>query len=117
MTSGRSARLVSSLLLATLFGCNGDSPTGPSAPTMPPVSTTATVPPEEVSLPASWLRYGADGLFLVDADGAQEVIDRPIGWAASDGAGGTLFTEWSPDRFGPTWWLPGGSTGGTADLG
>ncbi len=81
------------------------TPPGPDRPT-----TTAPTPPEESALPASWLRYGADGLYLASADGEQLLIDWPIGWATSDGAGGVLFTEWNPDRFGPTWWLAGGAS-------
>ena len=89
-------------------------PFEPSESTTPPQSTIPTTvsiaPSEEPELPGSWLRYGADGLFLLDADGEQLLVDRPIGWATSDGAGGALFTDWNPDRFGPTRWLPGGAS-------
>lgn len=80
--------------------------------TAPPVSSTTstpTTPPVEPGLPSSWLRYGADGLVRVSGDDEELLVDGPIGWATSDGAGGALFTEWSPDRFGPIWWLAAGS--------
>lgn len=93
---------------------SGDQTLAPRS-TAPPGTPTATAPAstvalDESALPSNWFRYGADGLFLASADGDQMLHDRPIGWAASDGAGGVLFTEWSPDRFGPTWWLPGGAS-------
>ncbi len=125
----RLGRLFSVLAVATVAACGGDAPGGseststerPTDTFLPPVSTEPATAPVATTptmsstptvangLPASWLRYGAEGLFLVDADGEQQLVDRPIGWAASDGAGGVLFTDWNPDRFGPTWWLPGGS--------
>lgn len=130
----RVGRLLPVLALVAVAACGGggdagsdstgatSSPTTASststAPTIPPATTTspgpatsttvAPTPPEWV-LPASWLRYGADGIHLASADGEQLLIDEPIGWATSDGAGGVLFTTWNPDRFGPTWWLPGGA--------
>jgi peptidoglycan hydrolase-like protein with peptidoglycan-binding domain len=65
-------------------------------------------------MPESYLRFGADGLVAVTGDGVEELLaEAPIGSATSDGAGGVLYTEWTPEwrfgpTFGPTLWLPDG---------
>ena len=82
-----------------------------SAPTssgVPPTSVVDTEPLPTVR-PSSVLRFGAAGLVRVTDTGEVSLINRPVQWAASDGAGGVLFTDWNPDRFGPTWWLAAGA--------
>ncbi len=125
-------RLLPMMAIVAVAACGGGGATDGTESTGPPPSTTASTQPEQpepttppgsapgsaptssppsaISLPDSWLRYGPDGLLLVDADREQLLVDRPIAWAASDGAGGVLFTEQNPDRFGPTWWLPAGGS-------
>lgn len=46
---------------------------------------------------------------MVTGETEVQLLDRPIRSAASDGAGGVLFTVLDPNRFGPTWWLPAGA--------
>lgn len=63
-----------------------------------------------MALPRTFFRFGADGLVRVTDNGAEELlVDAPIGLATSDGAGGVLYSEWTPEwQTGPTWWLPDG---------
>ena len=117
MSRPRARVAVVALLLAASCGGDGDSAvdvTDPDAtPTTLQPSTpdstvpVATTPRDELDdRPASYLRFGADGVVRVTADGTEQwLVEGPVGWATSDGAGGALFTKWSAERFGPTWWL------------
>ena len=119
MSSLRTPVAAVALLLAASCGGNGSTSvpvtdsTAPDATTTtvqpsPPESTepATTTPRDELDeRPASYLRFGADGVVRVTADGTeQSLVEGPVGWATSDGSGGVLFTKWSAERFGPTWW-------------
>lgn len=110
---------VVALLLAASCGGDRDSAVDVTDPTAPDATPTtlqpstpdstepvATAPRDELDeRPESYLRFGADGVVRVTVDGTeQRLVEGPVGWATSDGAGGVLFTKWSAQRFGPTWW-------------
>lgn len=97
-------------------GASEQSPTDPLLPSPEPQPTTSlpadaspstTAPIDDVGvvLPASYLRYGADGLVRVTGDTEEALVDGPVGFATSDGAGGVLYTEWNPELHPRTWWL------------
>jgi peptidoglycan hydrolase-like protein with peptidoglycan-binding domain len=121
VSSLRTPIAVVALLLAASCGGNGGSSvpvTAPSAPDSTPTTLqpstpdstkpAATTPFDELDeWPASYLRFGADGVVRVTADSTEQwLVEGPVGWATSDGSGGVLFTKWSAERFGPTWWQP-----------
>ena len=104
----RARRVAVGLLAATslvVSACGTTEDSGETIPTTTP-SAESGAPTVDPGEPFTYLRFGADGLVRVAGDSEQLLLDRPIGWATSDGAGGVLFTELDPDRFGPTWWLP-----------
>jgi hypothetical protein len=129
-----SVAVIAALLLAACGTDDGAVPaTEPSttaAPTSTPTSTTTTSTTTTTTVPETTttgaptttvapdgptlLRYGDDGIVLV-GDGTEiRIIDGPIGWAASDRAGGIVFTregdgtDWG-SRGISTWWLPAGA--------
>lgn len=91
---------VLTLSIAAACGGGGSQPTG----------TSTATPTAQASGPERYLQYGADGLAQVTSGGQRVLATGPVRWAASDGSGGVLFARWDPQRFGPTWWLAGGST-------
>lgn len=113
--------LAAALVLAACGGERGTSPTaGPSrVPPEPeattvPTSTTTTTTVKADERPPALIRYGDDGIVLVDEHGETRLVDGRIGWVASDRVGGIVFTEWGDGdewsrRDAATWWLPAGS--------
>jgi hypothetical protein len=82
------------------------STTGTTSTTVAPttnLSPTTTLPPAAPAL----LRYGDDGVALVDDGHETQLAGGSIKWAASDRAGGVVFTRF--DESGTTWWLPAGA--------
>ncbi len=136
MRGGLAASLAAALALAACVGGTDRSvpttrpttptPTTTEPPAPPPTTqptptstgapTTTEAPPpnaeaETSALPATFLRYGSDGLIRVTGAGDEVLDDRPIANAMSDGAGGVLFVPWTPEwQAGSTWWLPDGHT-------
>jgi hypothetical protein len=75
-----------------------------STPITVPVSSTTTVATRELP---PFFRYGTFGVIEVVVGHETVLVDEPVAWASSDGAGGLVFQDWSQDA--PTlWWLPAG---------
>jgi hypothetical protein len=132
-----SVGVVTALVLAACGSDDGAAPateptttaaTTTTTPPAPPTTdtsttTTTTAAPTTTSAPTTTvvsdqptlLRYDDDGI-VVAVDGTEtRIIDGPVGWAASDRAGGIVFTrqgdgtDWGRGGI-STWWLPAGAT-------
>ena len=113
---GEGAPTSTSTRPSTTAATTASSPRSTAASTTasPPSTTATTSPWPAVQAPPDHLRYGDDGLVLVAGDLETRLVSGPIGWAASDGAGGVLYTtsgggeEWTRQGA-STFWLAAGA--------